>query len=85
MSSPEDGDDAGDPVNVGDAGLKGAYMSINTVAVTCAGLPLLQVELTLIPDIESTGRHSCELSLLCRTVINPEVFELCIENNEPQE
>ena len=69
MSSPDDGDDAGDPIKVGDAGLYGEYMSINTVAVTWADIPLLETEVMENPGIESTGRQSWELNLRCLTAI----------------
>ena len=69
MSSPDDGDDAGDPIKVGDAGLYGEYISINTVAVTWADIPLLETEVMENPGIESTGRQSWELNLRCLTAI----------------
>ena len=86
MSSPDDGDDAGDPIKVGDAGLYGEYISINTVAVTWADIPLLETEVMENPGIESTGRQSWELNLRCLTAIWPDPpLVCCIENKEPQE
>ena len=85
MSSPDDGGETGDPIKVGDAGLYGAYMSIKTVAVTCADLPLVDIEPRATPGSDSTGRQSCELNLRCLTVMCPEFFARCRENKEPHE